>query len=244
MARPESCGDGLLIPFGREIRLGNSGPDCRAVKRALARAGFGPKLLAGITPIFGKYAVLNLRHFQNANKLDVDGVYGKTTHTKLTPHFDTLAEQWYLSYESTRHKVVEAARYFVGIEPRVHYTQGPARMTIVRQRLVPPIATAKHVYEDCSSFDTGCYWIGGAKDPNGRGYDGYGFTGTLALHGHPVSLREAKPADLVFYGWGYPWHHVAMYIGNGLVISHGTERGPVVVPIDYRRDRGEIRAYL
>jgi hypothetical protein len=234
----------VTIPFGREIRLNNAGPDCKAVKRALARAGFGPKLLAGLTPIFGKYAVLNLRHFQTANKLDVDGVYGRATHARLVPHFDAYGAKMYLSYESTRHKVVEAARYFFGIEPRVHYTQGPQRMMIVRERLRPPLAAEKQVYEDCSSFATGCYWLAGAQDPNGRGFDGYGFTGTLAVHGHPVSLREAKPGDLIFYGWGAPWHHVTIYIGNGLCISHGSERGPVVEPIDYRRDRGEIRSYL
>lgn len=233
-----------MISFGREIRLGNAGPDCRAVKRALARAGFGPKLLAGITPIFGKYAVLNLRHFQTAESLDPDGVYGKGTHAKLAPHFDAYGTKMYEGYSSTRAQVVAAARYFAGIEPRVHYTEGPSRMTIVRERLRPPLAAKKNIYEDCSSFATGCYWVADAADPNGRGYDGFGFTGTLCVRGHPVSLREAKPADLVFYGGGAPWGHVAIYIGNGLVISHGSERGPNVEAIDYRSDRGEIRAYL
>jgi hypothetical protein len=233
-----------VIPFGRELRLGNAGPDCRAVKRALARAGFGPKLLGGLTGVFGKYAVANLRRFQTASKLDADGVYGEATHAKLTPHFDSLSLKLYTSYDSTRHKVVEAARYFASIEPRVHYTQGPSRMQIVRERLRPRLLLKKHVYEDCSSFVTGCYWIAGAKDPNGRGFDGAGWTGTLAPHGHPVSTREAKPGDLAFYGRSAPWHHVALYIGSGLVISHGSERGPVITEIHYRSDLGEIRSYL
>jgi cell wall-associated NlpC family hydrolase len=232
-----------MIPFGRELRLGNAGPDVKAVKRALARAGFGPKKLAGLTQTFGSYAVTNLRHFQTANKLDVDGVYGSATHKKLAPHFDALAAQWYANYKPTRHRIVDAAHYFVGIEPRVSYTQGPHRMMIVRQRLRPPIPAGVQVYEDCSSFVTGCFWIGGAPDPNGRGYDGQGYTGTLAQHGRPVSIREARPADLILYGRS-PFHHVTLHIGNGLCISHGSERGPVVETIDYRGDRAEIRSYL
>ena len=80
------------VPFGRNLELGDIGPDVRAMKRALARAGFGPKKLAGISPIFGPFAVRNLKAFQATNgSLDQDGIYGPHTHWVLSPSFDQFA---------------------------------------------------------------------------------------------------------------------------------------------------------
>ena len=55
------------------------------------------------------------------------------------------------------------------------------------------------------------------------------------------SYAAAKIADLVFYG--DPISHVAIYVGNGQVVSHGHD--PVQLEsIDYRSDRAQIRSYL
>jgi cell wall-associated NlpC family hydrolase len=105
-------------------------------------------------------------------------------------------------------------------------------------------------YADCSSFATWTYFVGGARDPNGLAYSGYGYTGTLAQHGWRVGttraqdVARARPGDLVFYGRGRPWDHVAVYVGGGLVVGHGSESGPNRLRIDYRSDRGEIRSYF
>jgi hypothetical protein len=98
--------------------------------------------------------------------------------------------------------------------------------------------------EDCSSAYTGCCWIAGIPDPNGRGYDGYGFTGTMIRNGRRVDTPQ--PADAVFYGRdrnGNPTH-VAMYVGGGKVISHGSSAGPLLLDIRYRHDQHSIRRYL
>jgi len=96
-------------------------------------------------------------------------------------------------------------------------------------------------YEDCSSFATWCYWHAGAPDPNGRRYDGHGFTGTQAANGRRVTTP--KPGDLILYGPSPNFSHVAVYIGNGLCVSHGSEAGPVVLNYKYR-PVAQIRSYV
>jgi hypothetical protein len=238
------------LAFRRQLKLWSKGRECIAVKRALARAGFGSLRTPGTwTPVWGPFAVQNCKNFQKKHGIPATGVYGPATHEKLLKWFDAYSIKLYPPVKTPaqimREKIVAAARYFASIEPRVHYTESAARMTIVRAHLHPPIYG--DIWEDCSSFATGCYYIAGAPNPNG--YPDYNpadtmYTGTLGEHGRVVSLSEAQPGDLVLYGWGHPWKHVAIYIGKGLVISHGREAGPVDVPIDYRSDRGEIRSYL
>jgi cell wall-associated NlpC family hydrolase len=103
-------------------------------------------------------------------------------------------------------------------------------------------SVAAYTRTDCSSFVTLCYKEGGAPDPNRRGYDGYGFTGTLWPRG--VKVYTPRIADLVFYGWGRSgWPtHVALYVGNGEVISFGST--PIrKLPIRYRGDYMGCRTY-
>jgi hypothetical protein len=84
---------------------------------------------------------------------------------------------------------------------------------------------------DCSGFVTMMAKWGGAPDPNGRGYDGYGFTGTLLDHLHYVDKQHARRGDLVVYGDG-TGEHVVMLLqnvgehDNPFVVSHGEEGGP------------------
>jgi len=125
---------------------------------------------------------------------------------------------------------------------RVHYTQGARRMMIVRQRLIPPFGT-KVIHEDCSSAATGLYFMAGLHDPNELHFNGTGFTGTLCPNGRKASAPFSV-GDLVFYGEGAPFTHVAVVYREGKVWSHGHDGGPLVLPIDYRSDRREVRRYL
>lgn len=245
-----------LVPFGREIRRGTRGRDVVALKRALAKAGYGR--WGKFTQSMGPIAVRNLRRFQQTRGLHVDGVYGRQTHAKLARFFDdygaymlagvapkrktvSKADRARLRQVELRNRVVAAMTLLYNNRAAVHYTQGPRRMEGVTAKLLPPRFP---VYADCSAAATWAYFAAGAPDPNGRGYDGFGYTGTLCVKGRRVTLAHAKPGDLVFYGAGAPWQHVAIYIGGGRVLSHGSEAGPYLLPIDYRADRGEIRAYL
>jgi cell wall-associated NlpC family hydrolase len=118
-----------------------------------------------------------------------------------------------------RQAIVAAARLGIRNETRIHY--GEVRPIPLGRRL--PLTT------DCSGFVTLCYFLGGAPDPNGLGYDGQGWTGTLLRH--MTEVPEPQAGDVVVFGI-YPGHHAAIVLEPGddpKLASHGQERGPVEV---------------
>lgn len=136
-----------------------------------------------------------------------------------------------------RAQVVAWAKRGVAQEPLIHYAEVrpmPLNWT------VPPGLTT-----DCSGFATLCYKLAGCADPNGLGYNGTGFTGTLLQHGHSVSTP--LPGDLVFYGPGDAFH-VAVVVEGGtdpLTVSHGQEKGPELVRVSQdNRQPVRYRSYL
>ena len=233
-----------IVPFVRLLKQGMVGKDVVAVKRSLARAGFGK--LGPQTRLFGPFMKRNLKSFQKKHGLVQDGVYGLATHKKLAPYFDDyslwLLHQTHIKVAPTKRDVIVATA-ILGYNKSylIHYTQGPSRMYGVKHHVMPPSVPP---YEDCSSFATWCYWVAKAADPNGLGYNGYGFTGTLASHGRSTTVAAAQRGDLILYGRGYPYSHVVVYIGNGKAISHGSERGPSLVNVYYRSDLRSVRSYL
>ena len=122
---------------------------------------------------------------------------------------------------NVRQKIVAAARWGIAHEPRIHY--GEVRPIPFGRRL--PLTT------DCSGFVTICYYLAGAEDPNGRGYDGAGYTGTLLGWLPRIHPAEARRGDLVVWGT-WPGRHVAIVLEPGddpLLCSHGQERGPLAI---------------
>jgi cell wall-associated NlpC family hydrolase len=88
-----------------------------------------------------------------------------------------------------------------------------------------PLAT------DCSGFATLCYYLAGAPDPNGLGYIGQGYTGSLLRHLPHVQAGQARAGDIVVWGT-YPGHHCAVVLQTGedpLLASHGGESGPIEI---------------
>jgi peptidoglycan hydrolase-like protein with peptidoglycan-binding domain len=237
-----------VVPLRRQVKRGTKGPDSYAIKRALKRKKFGKGLtLKGPVRFkFGPAAVKNLKAFQRRNRLTPDGVYGRATHRKMVAvgGFDAFGRYLMTSAPKTqkatgtRERVVAAALFGARNRGRINYTQSSLRMYGVRNKIRIPRVTP---YEDCSSFATWCYWHAGAKDPNGLGYSGWGYTGTQARNGRRV--QTPKPGDLIFYGSGPPYSHVAVYIGNGKCVSHGSQAGPMILNYKYRRVAA-IRSYL
>ena len=86
-----------------------------------------------------------------------------------------------------------------------------------------------------------CYKAAGAPDPNGNGYDGTGYTGTLVQQGRWTD--DPEPGDLVFYGETRDGPvHVTLYVGQGEAISFGCD--PMEkVSVDYRPDVLGYKAY-
>lgn len=97
---------------------------------------------------------------------------------------------------------------------------------------------------DCSSSVTLIYKAAGLPDPNGRGYDGQGYTGTLWPRGTYVN-GTIQPGDLCFYGsqdGGIP-SHVSIAISSTECISFG--HTPIVrASIRYRGDFRGARRYI
>ena len=237
------------VPFVRTVKLGTVGKDVLAIKRALSKAGFGKWGFWGSRITwFGPNRVKLLKAFQKKHGLTQDGIYGLQTHKKLAPFFDERGI-WLLHHTSIlspsdqkRNLIVASAMLGYMHRYNIHYTQSPMRMQGVRQRIKPP---QYPFWEDCSSFATWTYWTAGAPDPNALGYNGQGYTGTLWNHGqHVYGLSNAKKGDLVLYGWrNWIPTHVAIYVGNGRVVSHGSEIGPLLLSANYRSITG-IRRYF
>jgi cell wall-associated NlpC family hydrolase len=103
------------------------------------------------------------------------------------------------------------------------------------------------VWTDCSSFLGWCYWNGlylrghHSDIINGERWLG-GYTGTMLEHGRGVS--EPIPGDAIIYGNGGTGEHAALYTGGGLVVSHGGDPGPLLLPWRYRPDVMSIRRYI
>ena len=93
---------------------------------------------------------------------------------------------------------------------------------------------------DCSGHSTGAYYIAGAPDPNGTGFNGYGYTGTLI--DNPKVSPPYKVGDLGLYGDSYgDTSHVVTCMkagdaGSSEWCSMGSEEGPYEVALHYRSD--------
>lgn len=149
-----------------------------------------------------------------------------------------------------RERAVAAMRLLYLHEPEVHYTQGARRWDGLRLDLNPGQGQFPR-YADCSSSTTwalrealqAVYGQDVRDRVNGSRWLA-GYTGTQVAHGRSVSFDHLEPGDLLFYGSGWPYSHVAMYAGGGKVYSHGSERGPFLLPMRYRGDLRVARRYV
>jgi hypothetical protein len=228
-----------LVPLIRHLHYGLKGKDITAVQLALRHAGFRKG------PPTGKYGIPTKHQvgdFKTHHGIDKEVGYGDKTHKALWPFFGPTAHDLYKEaftnkYTYTiRQKVVDVAMFGVSQRAVIHYTQDGRRM----EDFGPPPNVPN--YTDCSGFATWCYKSAGAPDPNGFGYNGYGFTGTMLLHGHEVSLSSLVKGDLVFFG--HPVEHVVIYVGTDRVVSHGSEIGPLLLTLNYRYDINQARRYI
>lgn len=120
-----------------------------------------------------------------------------------------------------RAQVVAFLRWGVAHAAQIHYAE---------IRPIPHVAPGKlpslPFTTDCSGFVTMAYQYAGLPDPNGGGYNGTGYTGTLLVKGTPTVVP--KPGDIGVYG-PKPGHHAvaALIAGGAEIASHGSEVGPL-----------------
>jgi peptidoglycan hydrolase-like protein with peptidoglycan-binding domain len=196
------------------VKVGSKGDAVRHIQELLGRAGFDP---GGVDGDFGRKTEAAVKDFQQAKGLLVDGEVGPDTLAALeggVAHANQVPE-------GIRGEIVANALFGVAHEADIHYEQ------------LRPIDGIGDVHKlplnvDCSGFATLCYNWAGAPDPNGLGYNGLGYTGTLLNHMDRIDRDAALPGDLVVIGPG-SGDHVVIIVEAGsdpMVVSHGREAGP------------------
>jgi hypothetical protein len=209
--------------------------------------------------------------FQGRNiivpQLAATGIYNKPTHDKLKRFIDAYGRAELVSYlvghtpktvDLLLTNAVNTALYDIAHNWQIHYTQGPARMYGVRNGIHPP---GLPLYEDCSSDVTYLYWEPHVyrdnkwhqlPDPNGFGFNGWGFTGSMLGHGRVLNRSEnVRMGDLAFYG--PTWDHITHVTfvlnlkpvswNSAAVSSHGGEYGPLKTSMRYRPDLQRVHRY-
>lgn len=224
-----------IVPFIRTLNVGDSGPTVRQMQRALIAAKARPARFKA-TGHFGKITEREVVKFQHRKRVKpATGIYGKRTHHQLSPYYDLAGRRALQAVAHTRQQLTIAGRFVhaasVAWLHRAHmaYSESGTRSLLPLLPLVPPAT-------DCSGYATWLFRNAGLPDPNGFSYVVVGYTGTLARHGVRVSANGAfHVGDLVFYGGGFPYGHVAIVVDafRRLVSSHGSP-GIRVLPFNYR----------
>jgi hypothetical protein len=126
-------------------------------------------------------------------------------------------------------------------EPQIHYAQvRPMRTRVLREQQLADVLAADEgsVTMDCSEAVTLLCRLAGLKDPNGQSYNGSGFTGTLLRTlPHYSAPKAADVGALVVYGAGSGEHVSMVYepSADPVLWSHGTEGGPLFIPLSEQR---------
>jgi hypothetical protein len=121
-----------------------------------------------------------------------------------------------------RQNMVSYCNWAVSNRARISYAEIRPIPRIPRYHL--PFTT------DCSGFATIMAQWSGADDPNGNGYNGDGYTGTMLGHLQHISKQQSLPGDLVVFGPA-PGAHVVVLVqagsaGDPQVVSHGQPGDP------------------
>ncbi|MFP2929528.1 peptidoglycan-binding protein [Pyxidicoccus sp. 3LG] len=197
------------------LQQGATGSAVIELQTLLARAGFSPGTIDGDFGAKTKTAVMD---FQRARGLVADGIVGPRT-------WEALRAPAPAPVTGLRAKIVAEAQWGVANAGGIHYQQLRPMDGITQRRKLP-------LNTDCSAFVTLCYKWAGASDPNGLGYSGQGYTGTLLSYLTSVSQSQVRPGDLCLWARNGRGEHVSMVLEPGsdpLLISHGEESGPYTV---------------
>ena len=88
---------------------------------------------------------------------------------------------------------------------------------------------------DCSGLTWAVYRAHGITIP--RDAD------AQATAGRPISLEDAQPGDLIFYGTSFV-HHVTMYLGKGMMIEAPNSASEVRISPVRTDDFAGVRTFL
>jgi len=135
---------------------------------------------------------------------------------------------------SKREKMQKAMVMMVRNNRAVHYRQlRPMRSRYINTFEELQNAIARGMWLDCSESVTLLCHLAGFSDPNGFGYNGWGFTGTILNRCKPhfTAPGDANIGTLLVCGPGSGDHVMAVYKtgSNPILFSHGSEGDPKFV---------------
>src|ERR1041385_4705411 len=173
----------------RTLMAGDKGPDVLALQQALRKA-LAPHARNTASGAYGSLTVRDVTAFKAKWSKDTDGhVAGALVWSHLDKYLGAQqkrllqqargleAAQEKEDRETTIRRAIVAKAYWA-LANNGRYVYGQFRPMPASFQ-----ASDARDHIDCSTFVTLCYKAGGAIDPNGRGYDGLGYTGTLVSHG-------------------------------------------------------------
>jgi cell wall-associated NlpC family hydrolase len=218
------------------------GPGVRIMEGAL-RNTVPPIRKGKASNCVGPATVKQLIVFQKRHHIPPSGIYGIRTHRALS-HAYTTSQIAGLVYIANQR--LTAARYqLIGIIT-AHAKANAGLMGYCNfghlaqcslRGVWPPWSDVPR-HTDCSGYVSWVYYQAGLPNPNGVGV---GSTKTLVYRGKAVAANAPlKIGDLIFYARNNS--HVAIYIGHGLISSHGSA-GIRIAPYNYR-DIYAIRRYF
>lgn len=231
----------FLGPYAQHVKGdAECGPGVKLMEQALRTAKARKSAAASCV---GRATTLELIAFQKKHKIPPSGIYGSRTHVALARYYSkpqivalaALANKRLAALQRVEVGIVTShAKVF---ESRMQYCDAGSLAHCGLRAAWPPWPDVPR-NTDCSGYVQWVYFQSGIPDPNGSGV---GNTTSLYRRGtlvHPGA--KLLVGDLVFYGANNS--HVAIYIGHGLVSSHG-EPGIKIEPYNYRLIYG-IRRYF
>lgn len=232
-----------VAPFVRPFAAGASGPDVKAVKRALIASGYGKGILVNGT--FGAQASHDLEQFQRLHRLTASGKYDAATHRALTPWFDqygcsliakeaivVAAQKKKPVADSVRAAYVKTYEWGIANHAWFDYVESRPMPLQVEKADLAAARPTQRIRTDCSGWVTGAaYLTPGCPDPNGLKFNGEGFTGTILSFCQHVPFSQMLPGDLIVYGPLPSGFHVSVAIakqpnGDWMTGSNGHQGAP------------------
>lgn len=224
----------FLGPFAQNRKgVIECGPAVRLMEGALRRTT-PPVRKTPAANCVGAATTRQIKTFQARHGIPQSGIYGLRTHQALA-HAYSARQRLDLAYLSRarvaalrRTAILVITSHAYALRSTMQYcNHGSLHYCTLRAVWPPWPAVPRNM--DCSSYVQWVLRTAGVPNPNGVGV---GNTTSMVLRGTPVALNgPLKVGDAVFYS--YNNSHMAIYIGHGLVSSHG-KPGLDIHPYGYR----------
>jgi peptidoglycan hydrolase-like protein with peptidoglycan-binding domain len=226
------------------LSVGMDGGDVEAAQRALWRSLDNDSTNAR-NGVYGDQTVADVRRFRlryGVNPTDPSTAILRPLWNALTRWMDQTAID--LAHEAPEPAPVQPAASWdrVGDVAWQCYLRRDA-FRYAQLRPMEAVDGPPLIQTDCSGLYTDCCRLAGVPNPNRSDgvFDGYGYTGSLVEHGRWTSTPQR--GDAAMYGDPYGSSgHVAVYLGDGSVVSFGHD--PMEhYPVRYRTDFRGIRTF-